>query len=96
MDAGRVVGQQMDIDKRILGFAGPASSMHYVVRMEEKLMPGERNVVPTVEPKVEPKISARPSALPPPASMLDEPRRNDRPYRSTNKRPLQSGRGYRR
>jgi hypothetical protein len=35
--AGRVVSQQMDIDKRILGFAGPTSSMHYVMRMKEKL-----------------------------------------------------------
>jgi hypothetical protein len=36
--AGCVVGQQMDIDKRILGFAGPTSSMQYVMRMEEKLL----------------------------------------------------------
>jgi len=38
IDAGRVVGQQMDIDKRILGFAGPTSSMQYIMRMEEKLL----------------------------------------------------------
>ena len=38
IEAGRVVGQQMDIDKRILGFAGPTSSMHYIMRMEEKLL----------------------------------------------------------
>jgi len=44
IDAGRVVGQQMDIDKRILGFAGPTSSMHYVVRMEEKLVDAEPKV----------------------------------------------------
>jgi hypothetical protein len=37
LEAGRVVSQQMDIDKRILGFAGPTSSMHYITRMEEKL-----------------------------------------------------------
>jgi hypothetical protein len=36
--AGRIVSQQMDIDRRILGFAGPTSSMHYIVRMEEKLL----------------------------------------------------------
>jgi hypothetical protein len=34
---GRVVGQQMEVDKRILGFAGPTSSLHYVMRMEEEL-----------------------------------------------------------
>jgi len=38
IDAGRVVAQQMDIDKRILGFAGPTSSTHYIMRMEEKLL----------------------------------------------------------
>jgi hypothetical protein len=36
--AGRVVSQQMDIDKRILGFAGPTSSTHYLLRIEEKLL----------------------------------------------------------
>jgi hypothetical protein len=33
-----VIGQQMEIDKRILGFAGPTSSMQYIMRMEEKLL----------------------------------------------------------
>ena len=34
---GRVVGQQMEVDKRILGFAGPTSSLHYLMRMQEEL-----------------------------------------------------------
>jgi hypothetical protein len=38
IEAGRLVGQQMDVDKRILGFAGPTSSMHYLMRMKEKLI----------------------------------------------------------
>lgn len=38
IEAGRVVGQTMEIDKRILGFAGPTSSMQYIMRMEEKLI----------------------------------------------------------
>lgn len=38
MATGRVVRQQMEIDKRILGFAGAASSMQYVMKMEEKLL----------------------------------------------------------
>jgi hypothetical protein len=42
IEAGRVVSQQMDIDKRILGFAGPTSSMHYITRMEEKFAAQER------------------------------------------------------
>ncbi len=38
LDLGRLMGQEMDIDKRILGFAGPTSSMHYVMRMREELL----------------------------------------------------------
>lgn len=38
IDAGRVVSQEMEIDKRVLGFAGPTSSMHYVMRLTEKLV----------------------------------------------------------
>ena len=40
IEEGKVVGQQMDIDKRILGFAGPTSSMQYVMRMDETLLKG--------------------------------------------------------
>lgn len=36
VDAGRVDSQTFEVDKRVLGFAGPTSSMHYVMRMEEK------------------------------------------------------------
>ncbi len=36
VDAGRVDSQLFEVDKRVLGFAGPTSSMHYVMRMEEK------------------------------------------------------------
>jgi hypothetical protein len=36
--AGRIRAQQMDVDKRILGFAGATSSLHYVMRMQETLV----------------------------------------------------------
>jgi hypothetical protein len=38
VDAGRIASQQFEVDKRVLGFAGPTSSMHYVMSMEEKLL----------------------------------------------------------
>jgi hypothetical protein len=38
IEAGKVLSQTMDVDKRVLGFAGATSSMHYVMRMEEKLV----------------------------------------------------------
>lgn len=34
---GRVIAQRLNVDRRVLGFAGPASSMHLITRHEEKL-----------------------------------------------------------
>jgi hypothetical protein len=34
---GRVVSQDLEVDKRVLGFAGATSSMHYLMEMEEEL-----------------------------------------------------------
>lgn len=43
IDAGRTVSQKYDTDRRVIGFSGKASSMHYVSRLEERLLkPGER------------------------------------------------------
>ena len=39
IDAGRILGQQMDIDKHVVGFRGEASSIHYVNRFCERLLP---------------------------------------------------------
>ena len=39
LDAGRILGQQMDIDKHVVGFRGDASSIHYVNRFSERLLP---------------------------------------------------------
>jgi len=39
IDAGRVIAQQMDVDKRVVGFSGPASSIHYITRFNERLLP---------------------------------------------------------
>jgi hypothetical protein len=36
IEQGRIASQLFEVDKRVLGFAGPTSSMHYVMRMEEK------------------------------------------------------------
>jgi hypothetical protein len=41
IDAGRIIGQQMDIDKHVVGFRGEASALHYVNRFAEKLVPAE-------------------------------------------------------
>jgi hypothetical protein len=41
VDKGRIVQQEHNVDKRILGFAGKASSMHFVSRLQERLLPSE-------------------------------------------------------
>jgi len=42
---GRIIGQQMDLDKGVVGFRGEASSMHYLTRFAEKLLPGQAATV---------------------------------------------------
>lgn len=39
LDLGRVVGQESEVDEQVQGFQGPGSSMHYVTRLTEKLLP---------------------------------------------------------
>jgi hypothetical protein len=39
IDAGRIIGQQMDVDKHVVGFRGDASSIHHVKRFSERLLP---------------------------------------------------------
>jgi hypothetical protein len=39
LDAGRVIAQQTDLNRQVIGFNGPASSMRYLTRVEEKLLP---------------------------------------------------------
>lgn len=44
VDAGRVLSQRLNVDRRVLGFAGPTSSMHLVTRMTEELQPAAAEV----------------------------------------------------
>lgn len=37
--AGRILSQQLDLDRHVVGFSGPASSMHYLTRFTEQLLP---------------------------------------------------------
>jgi len=39
---GRVLAQQLELDKQVIGFSGPASSMHYVTRFTERPVSPER------------------------------------------------------
>ncbi len=41
VDAGRILSQQLELDKQVVGFRGPASSVHYVTRFTEQLLPSD-------------------------------------------------------
>jgi len=43
-DAGRVLGQKMDGDRRVIGYPNPASSFHYLTRFTEKLLPADTKI----------------------------------------------------
>ncbi len=51
--SGRVIEQQMDVDKQVVGFSGPASSLQYRTRFTEKYLS---------EAKTDEKTASRPSA----------------------------------
>ena len=61
LEQGRVLSQQTDLDKRVLGFSGEASAMHYLTRFTEDLLP------PETQTAEQPKQKAKP-ATPPTAS----------------------------
>jgi hypothetical protein len=42
--AGRLLTQRLELDKRVVGFSGDQSSLHYVTRFTEDLLPG----IPTI------------------------------------------------
>ncbi len=49
IERGRVVGQQLDSDRRVLGISGASSMMHYITRYTEKLL--EANEKTATKPK---------------------------------------------
>lgn len=65
IDAGRVLGQQNDSDRHVVGFQGEASSLHYVTRFVERLLPPDA------------KVAARPQAPPAAAPLAAPPAQNE-------------------
>jgi hypothetical protein len=44
IDRGRIIAQHMKVDERVLGFSGPASSMHYLMSYDETLLEAEKEI----------------------------------------------------
>jgi hypothetical protein len=71
IDEGRILSQQTDVDERVNGFQGEASSLHCITRFSEKLLPAvDRTAArlpvagPPVGPLARPASSSAPIAGP--------------------------------
>jgi hypothetical protein len=42
--AGRILEQQLDLNRHVINFSGPSSSMHYLTRFTEKSLAGDAEV----------------------------------------------------
>jgi hypothetical protein len=70
MEMGRVVSQQLDLDRQVIGFSGTSSSMHYLTRFTEELLTDDSPVVMKKQPPKSPASAATkpPAPLAPPAT----------------------------
>jgi hypothetical protein len=85
IDAGRILSQQTDLDRRVIGFNGPASSMHYLTRMEEKLLSavvGTAKKPSATKTAAKPPVAAPAKAVPKTAQKL-APKTNVKPKAKT-------------
>jgi hypothetical protein len=64
IDEGRILSQQSDVDERVNGFQGEASSLHCITRFSEKLLPAgaAATKVPVAGPKAGPVAGPQASA----------------------------------
>jgi hypothetical protein len=58
---GHVISQAMEVDKRVIGFAGPTSTLQYIMKMEESLLPEEAKTT-AAQRKTEPVAKDEPKA----------------------------------
>lgn len=85
LETGRIVEQQMDLDKRVVDFSGPGSSMHYTTRFTEAILPPAEKTARKIEPREPPAANRRPA-----------PRRNSLRRESNPLRQRRSAPGTRR
>jgi hypothetical protein len=61
---GHVISQELQVDKRVIGFAGPTSTMQYIMKMEETLLPEEAKTTAATPTLVPPIVGAASKATP--------------------------------
>jgi hypothetical protein len=50
IESGRIVSQQAEVDKRVVGFSGASSSMHYRMQLTEQLQDAKLDVASQIQP----------------------------------------------
>jgi hypothetical protein len=96
IEAGRVISQQMDTDKRVIGFRGGASSLHYRTRFTEDILGDAPPASPAVaSAKEKDRPSDEPQATKPsPAPAAATPKEKPDPVETTKSarrpKPVQS------
>jgi hypothetical protein len=79
LKTGRIVSQQMDLDKSVVGFSGEASSLHYVMRFTEETISGAKVAGPAAMPGKP--ATARPATPAPRSAAKTRPAAPSRPAR---------------
>jgi hypothetical protein len=68
LENGRVVSQQLDLDRKVVGFSGTSSSMHYLTRFTEELLTDDSPVAYKKPPKTAPATGTAPQPPSPPVT----------------------------
>ncbi|HEY1786485.1 MAG TPA: hypothetical protein VGG30_13075 [Pirellulales bacterium] len=68
MENGRVVSQQLDLDRKVVGFSGTSSSMHYLTRFTEEMLTDNSPVAFKKPPKTAPATGTAPKPPAPPVT----------------------------
>ncbi|HEX4145968.1 MAG TPA: hypothetical protein VHY91_20880 [Pirellulales bacterium] len=81
MASGRVVSQQLDLDRKVVGFSGTSSSMHYLTRFTEELLTDNSPVAYKKPPKTAPATGTAPQPPAPPVTAKAPAKPRARPAR---------------
>jgi len=93
IENGRVISQQTDIDKHVVGFQGEASSLHYVTRFKENLTneegaSGPKVVTgPPLPPTSLPPVARQPAGKTAPPAIVAQPTTGKKPTAQTARAP---------
>jgi len=93
INKGQVITQQMDVDKHIIGFAGATSSLQYIMKMEERLIPNEATVASKPKPQTQQKTTAANNRRPAPknTNTNTKPQPKSTPQTASRPKTTQSG-----